>query len=126
MYPDGTGVWRGLRKNAVEGMAAPRLIVPVTALLLFGQVLPLPLLVAAVPAGGPLLTPGLLAMAVLLSYLPRLLAVRRFQQSLTGALLHPLGVALLLVMQWQALILWLLGRPAAWRGRGYRATLREG
>jgi hypothetical protein len=33
--------------------------------------------------------------------------------------LHPLGVALLLLVQWYALTRQILGRPVAWRARSY-------
>jgi hypothetical protein len=34
-------------------------------------------------------------------------------------LLHPLGIALLLALQWSALLAALRGRPAVWRDRAY-------
>jgi hypothetical protein len=58
-----------------------------------------------------------LALAVVASYLPRLLAVRRFQQPLRSALLHPLGITVLLVIQWYALGKQVLRSPIAWRNR---------
>ena len=109
MYTDARGVWQGLVKNATEGMAAPARIVPFTILLAAGQVLPLYL---ALFWPGPL---TLLALGA--SYLPRFLAAQRFQQSRRGALLHPLGVALLLVLQWYALTRKLLGLRAVWKER---------
>lgn len=124
MYHDARGVWNGLAKNATEGLAAPAAIVPWTLLLGLGQVLP-PLLLAALgmaAAAGADLPPralGLAALATAGSYLPRLDAARRFRQSWRGALLHPLGVVLLLAIQWTALGRKLLGRPAAWKGRSY-------
>ena len=47
MYATDAEVWRGLAKNAHEGLGSPRLIGPATLLLLGGQALPLCLLVAA-------------------------------------------------------------------------------
>lgn len=122
MYRDARGVWQGLAKNATEGLAAPGAIVPATLLLGAGQALP-PLLLAAAAAG--LLAPGALtpaALATAAAYLPRLVAAARFRQSPAGALLHPLGVLLLLAIQWHALGRRLLGRPAAWKGRAYGAS----
>ena len=109
MYTDARGVWQGLLKNATEGMAAPARIVPFTLLLLTGQVLPL---VLAVAWPGPL---SLLALAA--AYLPRVLAARRFRQSWRGALLHPIGIILLLVLQWYALLRKLVGVRAIWKER---------
>jgi glycosyltransferase involved in cell wall biosynthesis len=40
MYRNGGEVWRGFMKNATEGLGAPKIIIPFTALLLAGQVLP--------------------------------------------------------------------------------------
>jgi uncharacterized membrane protein len=53
----------------------------------------------------------------------RLLLAVRFRQPVWSALLHPLGVALLLGVQWWALARAALGRPLVWRGRAYA---REG
>ena len=122
MYRDATGVWQGLAKNATEGMGSARTILPFTLLLLGGQVLSF-LLVAAVPLG--LLPPLVLAAAlpaVLMAWYPRLAAVLRFHQPLDGALLHPFGILLLLVVQWYALVRQMVGRPARWKDRTYSGT----
>ncbi|MDX1655404.1 MAG: glycosyltransferase family 2 protein [Candidatus Competibacteraceae bacterium] len=122
MYHNAPQVWLGLAKNATEGMAAPASIGFFTLVLGLGQVLPLPLLLGSLAIGAP--EPVILTAlaATLAAYLPRLLAVVRFRQPLDAALLHPLGILLLLVIQWQALILKLLGRPVGWKGRHYQAT----
>jgi hypothetical protein len=117
MYQTNAETWRGLGKNATEGLAAPGTIVPMTALLLGGQVLPLVLFAFA-----PLLSASGVAMAVTataLAYLPRLVAAALFRQPLGSALLHPLGVMALLSIQWHALGRHFLGRPAQWKGRSY-------
>ena len=49
------------------------------------------------------------------------LGVMRFRQPVAGAVLHPLGVLVLLAIQWTALARELLGRPATWKGRPYPA-----
>ena len=46
MYRTDAETWKGLAKNAVEGLAAPGVILPMTTLLLGGQVAPLVLLIA--------------------------------------------------------------------------------
>ena len=56
MYRSAAEVWNGLAKNAGEGLASPRLIVPMTVILLGGQVLPLVLIIAAALAS---VLPGL-------------------------------------------------------------------
>jgi hypothetical protein len=111
MYLGAAAVWRGLAKNATEGLASPRMIGPASLLLFIGQVLPVLLLASGEP---------LALLAVLLAYAPRLAGVIRFRQSLAGALLHPVGVGVLLAIQWYALGRSLLGRPSAWKGRRYQ------
>jgi len=122
MYHTDGDTWRGLGKNATEGLAAPGTIGPMTALLLGGQVLPFLLLGFA----SALSTTGLLgaALAGLLAYGPRLAALRIFRQPMGSALLHPLGVLALLVIQWYAFARHLLGRPFEWKGRHYGAPTR--
>jgi hypothetical protein len=117
MYHTNGETWRGLGKNATEGLAAPGAIVPMTLLLLGGQVLPFALL-----AFTPWLSSSALWLAVVasaLAWLPRLISVWGFHQPLGTALLHPLGVAALLWIQWFALVRSLAGRPAEWKGRRY-------
>lgn len=111
MYTDAASTWHGLAKNAHEGLGSNGGILPWTALLLGGQVLPFVLL-----ALDP--TPLHLA-AACLAWLPRFLAAWRFEQSWLGALLHPLGVFLLVLVQWYARGMRALGRPLAWKGRTY-------
>jgi hypothetical protein len=117
MYRSPGDLWHGLAKNATEGLAAPWLIVPATLLLVGGQILPFVLLACAA-----WLSPEALKLAIGaagLAYLPRLVGVICFQQSLRGALLHPLGVLVLLILQWYALVRSLIGQPATWKGRTY-------
>ncbi len=123
MYRTNAETWRGLGKNATEGLAAPATILPMTALLLGGQVLPFVLLAFAAR-----LTPtelGCASLAAALAYAPRLLAAWRFRQPWGGALLHPLGVSALLLIQWHALLRHLAGKPSVWKGRSYSAAAAE-
>ena len=120
MYNSAASTWKGLTKNATEGLGSPGTIVPMTLLLALGQVLPLPLAIAAA-----LRAPAALPWAwgaVVLSYLPRLLEMRRFRQRGIGVALHPVGVATLLVLQWYALGRKVLGRPAVWKQREYQVN----
>jgi hypothetical protein len=139
MYSSAGQVWSGLAKNATEGLAAPKRIVPVTVLLLLGQVLPafallwfltLSMVALAFTAFAgvgifgvrwvPLLAFGLLAFVTpALAFVPRILGARRFRQDWRGAALHPLGIALLLSVQWYALIRKLRGGKVSWRDRAY-------
>jgi hypothetical protein len=120
MYERNADVWRGLSKNATEGIGAPATILPFTLLLAGGQILPFALvawgLVTAF-AAWPWWAVPVAAAAVALAWLPRVLEATRFRQSLTGAVVHPLGVAVFLAIQWVALARKLLGLKTAWRGR---------
>ena len=125
MYTTVVSLWNGLAKNAGEALASPGLIVPMTAVLLGGQVLPLVLLVLAlesVPVAQPWWVIALAILGVSASYYPRLAAVGRFRQSWLGALLHPLGILVLLSIQWYAFARNFAGRPATWKGRPYMAS----
>ena len=119
MYRNAGEVWRGLGKNATEGMAAPSRIMPFTIMLFFGQVVPAAWLAVAALEHAPLLWP---AVAVAAGYIPRVLALVWFRQSLLGAIFHPAGVATLLVLQWWSLARKLLGRQAVWKERAYDAV----
>lgn len=139
MYDSAVKVWQGLAKNATEGIATPGKIVPLTVLLFLGQVFPALLCLFVVlllgfmaVAGGALgmdihitnqhaarLLLVITLTALIASYLPRMLATVRFRQPLSSALLHPLGVLVLLVLQWYALVRKLAGRPVGWRQRSY-------
>jgi glycosyltransferase involved in cell wall biosynthesis len=121
MYRSAAEVWNGLAKNATEGLAAPSRILVFSALLFFGQIAPL-LLAVAVLLSPSLATPQLrwwIFAALAGSFLPRLVAVARFRQRLVGALLHPIGIAVLLALQWYALARKLAGRQATWKQRAY-------
>ncbi len=133
MYTSAAQVWSGLAKNATEGLASKTRIVPVTILLLLGQVLPFA--IAALVMGsiallfvlaGTVSFSGLAwlalainAVAVIAAWLPRWLGVKRFHQDWRGALLHPFGILLLLCIQWFALFRKLRGGAVSWRGRAY-------
>jgi hypothetical protein len=120
MYRAAGELWRGLAKNAREGLASPRLLVPSTLLLLGGQVLPFALLAAGMWLSADVL--WLAGLAVVGAYFPRIHAAFRFRESRVGALLHPFGVLILLAIQWYAAGRALLGRPAGWKGRVYPVT----
>lgn len=166
MYDSAAEVWSGLAKNATEGMATTGKIVPLSLILLLGQVVPaflalyvavvLPLLLlngytgitlsnTLLRAGVPLLASlftlahggtavdiaplsafalalGVLFVATLCNFVPRLLAVRRFRQPLGSALLHPLGILVMLGIQWYALARKLFGKPVGWRQRTYSSA----
>jgi hypothetical protein len=114
MYASAGDVWRGLGKNATEGLGGPSRILPFTVVLALGQIAPFALV---------FVTQGRARMfwlaAAACSYVPRLASLRRFDQPALGALLHPVGVLLLLAIQWQALFRRVLGTSTEWKGRAY-------
>jgi hypothetical protein len=113
MYTGAAPLWEGLTKNATEGMAKPMALPVWTVILGGGAVLPAVLIAVH---------PTLLALGALCCGLGvRLVLAWRFRQPVISALLHPFGVAALLVVQWAALIRAAIGRPATWRGRAYTA-----
>jgi hypothetical protein len=114
MYRSNREVWMGFRKNAIEGLGSPRLIIPATLILTIGQIAPFGLVLMT---AGAARIASLAALAC--AYLARVLAARRFHQPVLGALLHPLGIFLLLTIQWQAFFGWLLGSRVEWKGRTY-------
>lgn len=120
MFRSDGEVWRGLARNATEGLAAPGTILPMTIFLIGGQVLPLLLLTL----GFALTTNGLVAalLAMVFALLPRMIASWRFRQPVISALLHPFGVISLLCIQWYAFLTSLSGHPRQWRGRVYHST----
>ncbi len=113
MYRSAAEVWQGFSRTSREGLASDSLILPSSIVLLGGQVLPVLLLIA-----GRL--HGLSAwLAFALVFGPRLLGSIRFRQSLLGALLHPVSIVLVVIMQWQAFARSLRGDAVSWRGRPY-------
>lgn len=113
MYFNAAQVWEGLCKNATEGMAKPGALPVWTIILFVGQVLPL-LLILLAPSW-----PAAVALACGIGL--RLILAQRFRQPVVSAILHPLGVAGLLVVQWWSFGRSLLGGKATWRGRAYTA-----
>ena len=118
MYTSMQQVVRGLLKNAHEGIAQPKLIGVFTVLLLGGQTLPIFFFAHALYYGWPTVAIAVLALATLLSFVPRGLAAAKFQQPWLGVALNPIAVALFVALQWWSLARTTLGRqPIPWRGR---------
>jgi glycosyltransferase involved in cell wall biosynthesis len=135
MYTSASQVWLGLAKNATEGLAEPKRILPVTLLLVLGQVVPFAVFGVVAfffevfklfgfepqitPSRAEVIAYGALLLAVLAAWLPRWLALARFRQDWRSALLHPVGIVLLLMIQWYALVRKVLGTPVSWKDRAY-------
>jgi hypothetical protein len=129
MYRSGAATWHGLAKNATEGMAGPEAIVPWTLVLGLGQVMPVPLMILTAASGlhGAMAwaVMGCAGIATAAGYSVRFALVGRFEQSWVGALLHPIGVAGLLAVQWYAVARQWAGWAPTWRGRAYRPDVAK-
>jgi hypothetical protein len=121
MYTTARQVWSGLAKNATEGMASAAAIVPATLFLVLGQVVPFLLLRFAVLHHLSRAETVVIIPAVAAAWLPRVLSIRRFRQPVLSALLHPLGIVALLVLQWYALLRTVAGARVTWKSRAYTA-----
>ncbi len=120
MYRNARQVWFGLAKNATEGIAAPVRILPISVLLVMGQILPFVLAAWFGLRGGiPLAIWIYLLVGMTGAWLPRLIGAAKFRQSWRGAVLHPVGIAFLLAVQWYALWRKLMGGAVSWKSRAY-------
>lgn len=118
MYRDAAAVWFGLAKNAREGMASAAQLPVWTVLLGGGHVLP-PVLLAGALLAGEADAAAVAAAAVGLSLGLRTAMAGWFRASLLGGVLHPVGVAVLLGIQWFAAYRAVVGRPVGWKGRAH-------
>ena len=116
MYTSAGEVINGALKNAIEGIANPRVIVPFTTVLLGATLLPV---IGVVGGGwfGDAVAVGLGIAGVVAATLPRIIAAVRLNQSLIGAVLHIPSTWLFVGLQWLALVNAATGRQIAWRGR---------
>lgn len=116
MYVDAASLTRGVLKNATEGIANPRLIVPFSAMLVGGSVLPVVMLPVAIFTDHFAATVISLA-AVIIGHMPRAIAAVRFRQPISGVIFHSVATALFVGLQWLALAYHLCGHHIQWRGR---------
>jgi hypothetical protein len=122
MYQGWLQTWHGLMKNAHEGIANSRLILPFSSLLVLGYLIPAALLLHQLmwPTSAQVLIVSLVAAA--LSYLPRFVIAWRFDGSWLAAALFPFSILLFVALQWIAFARSLSGLQATWRGRAYAPT----
>jgi cellulose synthase/poly-beta-1,6-N-acetylglucosamine synthase-like glycosyltransferase len=118
MYCGAREVWDGFTKNATEGMATTTALPVWSVLLGGGHILPF-LLIPFAFASWSTDAVAICAAAIACLYGMRAVLNLRYKQDWRGMLLHPAGIALLLVIQWKALIAERRGQPAVWRGRAY-------
>jgi hypothetical protein len=120
MYANWAEVWQGFTKNATEGMARPVALPVWTVLLGGGHLLPCLLVPAALLLGdAEALGRSLAALGLL--FAARLAVALVVRQPLVSVVLHPVGIVIVLLIQWNALIAARRGRQASWRGRSYDA-----
>ena len=114
MYFGWASAWRGFAKNAYEGLGNPFLLVFVTAVHALTALLPVAVLVAwsSVPAPMPALAASCLAMA----FVQRVIVHRRVRLPLWVAVLHPVAIVVMTLIQWHSFVLHLTGKRT-WRGR---------
>lgn len=121
MYRSGQEVVQGLLKNADEGIANAALIVPFSVLLLGSTVVPLVLIAvcwwSSVCDLHGSTTLCFAATAVAAGWTPRIVNAWRLQQSIVGAMLHPIAVLVFVALQWLALGMQHSGHRVRWRGR---------
>lgn len=126
MYRGFGQVWRGFAKNAYEGLGSPGLLVFMTSLHLLGHLLPWVLALAwALGAGVPPGAGVLCLLAIGAQVWQRLLLAARLRHTPVGAVLHPVGVALMTGIQWHSW--WIQARGGRrWRGRVLAAGAARG
>jgi hypothetical protein len=113
MYEGAGQVWRGFTKNAFEGLGSPILLAVFTVL----ELLTLAPWVCLATLG--YWTDGgrmAIVAAVALQVVQRALMARRFGQSWVSVVLHPLGIAALIAIQWASWWKHLRGQRS-WKGR---------
>jgi glycosyltransferase involved in cell wall biosynthesis len=119
MYCNAGEVWRGLSKNATEGMATWLRLPFFTVLQVAGQVLPLPLLIVSAYALDRSAF-RFAFLALFAGYAMRVVSAKRYGQDWRSVVVHPVGVLVMLLLQWTALLGKLVGVKATWKERAYR------
>jgi hypothetical protein len=117
MYRGARETWAGFAKNAAEGLGSARGIVPWTVLLLGGHVLPLLMLVVGFLRDWPMAVLAMAAAGAIFTLCARVLLAFRYAHPPLAVLLFPLGAAVLVAIQWHALLRRLRGRRPNWKGR---------
>ena len=117
MYHSAGEVIRGLAKNAHEGMAGRGAIWVWSAILFLSYVVPPALVVTGLVMGSRATWWSMAVAATVVGVATRLVLALRFRQSILGALLHPVGVTILLAIQWYSWFLRRAGRGVAWKDR---------
>ena len=119
MYHGWSQTCAGLLKNAHEGIANARLIVPATTLMFMNFVAPTIFLLYQLlhPDSARLLALAWIAAGI--SFVPRIVAAARFDGAWLATAFFPVSVLLFIGLQWVAFGRQLFGRKSNWRGRVY-------
>lgn len=116
MYHGWSESWRGFTRNAYQGIGSPALLLFLTAWHLALGLAPFAWLAYGALTGWPAWS--VLAAAQVAVLLGIQLALRaRFGYSWATVLLHPLGMAVLVAIQWASWWGCTLGRPRTWKDR---------
>jgi glycosyltransferase involved in cell wall biosynthesis len=122
MYSGWSQTFRGLLKNAHEGIANRHLIVPATSLMVMGYLAPTILALYQLFHPTSVRTVSIALTAAVVSYVPRVVTAARFDRTWLSAGLFPLSILLFVTLQWVAFVRHSLGSPSTWRGRTYTPT----
>lgn len=122
MYRGWSETVRGVLKNAHEGIANGRLIVPATSLMVLGYLAPTLLAVGQLIQPGSARTLAIAFSAAAISYIPRVLSAIRFDRAWLATVMFPFSILLFVALQWVAFFRNLAGTKSTWRGRAYEIT----
>lgn len=121
MYQGWSQTCAGLLKNAHEGIANPRLIVPATSLMFMNYVAPTVFLMFQLARPESVQVTALAWVAAGVSFVPRMLAAARFDGTWLATAVFPMSIVLFIGLQWLAFGRRLFGWQSRWRGRAYHA-----
>lgn len=123
MYKGFSATWRGFAKNAYEGLGGPALLIFVTLFNAMAYLLPAATLLLGAAGLNGLTTQVMLAAAIafVVAISHRFILAVRFRQSYLGAILHPIGIILMMAIQWWSFLLAVTGRRT-WRGRHHHGS----
>ena len=116
MYDNFVDIWSGFLKNAHEGIATPVALPIWTVLLVGGHIAPFVWLVLALLGGYALALPLVCCVMILVF---RLAMGWKYDIPLISSVCHPLGVGVMITLQWVALFGASRGKQVSWRGRDY-------
>lgn len=124
MYAGFAQTWHGFAKNAFEGLGSLGLLIFLTTLHVMVHVVPWVALPLILITGGSALAATLAAGAIVLQVAQRLVLTRRFDHAPGLAMLHPISVWMLTLIQWHSYVLHRVsGRT--WKGRTLSQPVEE-